>query len=251
MTGPSARRAPEPISRIGPALRGPVVAAQGWREATFLHWRVEASRVAPLLPRGTRPDEHDGTSWVGLIAFRLQDASLGPGLHFGALGDFTEVNVRLYSVDDLGRRAVVFRSLEAASLPAVLAARTLFSLPYRWSRTAQRRIGEARSYRSRRIHGPGRCAIDVEVDPSRTVADPLAEFLTARWALHQRRGGRTILLPNAHEPWTLHPARPLRIADDLVAAAGLPGIASRPPDSTLFSPGVHARFGRPLPLPSL
>lgn len=45
------------------------------------------------------------------------------------LADGTEVNVRLYGVDGQGRRGVVFLSLEASSLPAVLAARALFSLP--------------------------------------------------------------------------------------------------------------------------
>lgn len=237
----------EPISCVPPSLRGPVVAAQGWHDVSFLHWRVDPARVAPLLPRGTRPDEHDGGTWAGLIAFRLREASLGPGMRFGALGEFTEVNVRLYSVDERGRRGVVFRSLEASSLPAVLAARALFSLPYRWSRTAQRRRGDVHAYRARRIHGPGRSAIDVEADASRVADGPLADFLTARWALHQRHRGRTILLPNTHEPWALHPARALRVDDELVAAAGLPGVAGRPPDSVLFSPGVHARFGRPEP----
>ena len=67
-----------------------------------------------------QPDEHDGSSWVGLIAFALDRASLlgGPPIaHFGA---FAEVNVRLYVVDARGRRGVVFLSLEASRLAAVL-----------------------------------------------------------------------------------------------------------------------------------
>jgi len=238
-------RGAEPISREAPPLRGPVVAAQAWRDAAFLHWRVDAAQVAPLLPAGTRPDVIDGSSWVGLIAFRLEAATLGPSLRFGALGDFVEVNVRLSSIDDDGRRGVVFRSLEASSLPAVLAARSLFSLPYRWARTAARVDGDRHRYRARRIHGGASTAIDVVVDRTVVVDDPLADFLTARWALHQRSLGRTVRMPNEHEPWRLHPATATRVDDELVAAAGLPGVADRAPDSVLFSPGVHARFGAP------
>ena len=68
--------APEPISRVAPGLSGKPIASQRWSHLTFLHWRVESSRVAPLLPAGIVPDEHDGSSWVGLIAFQLDRATL-------------------------------------------------------------------------------------------------------------------------------------------------------------------------------
>ncbi|MGK9149327.1 DUF2071 domain-containing protein [Plantibacter flavus] len=239
----------EDISRTAPLLRGPVVAAQEWRQLAFVHWRVPASTVAPLLPAGVVPDLFDGSSWVGLIAFRLGDARIGPLPPTPIGGSFTEVNVRLYGVDAQGRRGVVFRSLDASSLPAVLAARALFTLPYQWARTAQRPTDDGWEYASRRISasprslGPG-FELAVSVDPTHTVDDELSRFLTARWGLFQSRLGRTQWLPNEHEPWVLHPATVTGLRDDLCAAAGLPGIVERPPDSVLFSPGVDARFGR-------
>ncbi len=215
----------------------------------FVHWRVPAERVAPLLPRGVVPDIEDGSAWVGLIAFELGDARVGPFTLGARWGSFTEVNVRLYGVDEQGRRGVVFRSLEASSLPAVLAARGLFSLPYIWARTAQRPRPGGWEYTSRRVRpafskpGPG-FRLAVTVDSTRTVDDEVSLFLTARWALFQGRLGRTQWLPNEHEPWVLHPAEMTFLRDDLLAAAGLPGIADGPPDSVLFSPGVNAKFGR-------
>jgi uncharacterized protein len=239
----------EPITRTAPPLAGRVVAAQEWREAAFLHWRVDADAVAPLLPAGTRPDLHDGATWVGLIAFELRRARVAPFGPVPFFGTFTEVNVRLYAVDDAGRRGVVFRSLEAARLAAVLAARGLYGLPYRWARTAHAGRGAEHRYLSRRIGAGGASQIAVRIDPSRDADDDLAAFLTARWALFQGRGARTLWMPNRHEPWALHPAELLHLDDDLVARAGLPGIVDRAPDSVLFSPGVHAEFGRPVPLP--
>lgn len=237
------------ISRTPPPLRGAVVAAQEWRQVAFVHWRMPAAEVAPLLPRGVAPDVFDGSSWVGLIAFRLGDARVGPLPPMSGWGSFTEVNVRLYGIDEQGRRGVVFRSLEASSLPAVLAARALFSLPYMWARTAQRRRPDGWEYASRRItaspstRGPG-FQLSVSVDTTGAIDDELSQFLTARWGLFQARFGGTQWLPNEHEPWVLHPARVTSLRDDLCAAAGLPGVVTNPPDSVLFSPGVDARFGR-------
>lgn len=241
------------ISGTAPPLGGAVVAAQEWRQVAFVHWRIPPAEVAPLLPRGVVPDVIDGSSWVGLIAFRLGDARVGPFPPTPRWGSFTEVNVRLYGVDAEGRRGVVFRSLEASSLPAVLAARALFSLPYMWARTAQRPMADGWEYASRRINpwssepGPA-FHLGVAVDTDRTVNDDVSLFLTSRWGLFQSRLGRTMWLPNTHAPWVLHPARVTMLRDELCAAAGLPGVVSRLPDSVLFSPGVDAQFGRGLAL---
>jgi len=238
----------DPITRSAPPLAGRVVAAQTWRHATFLHWRVEPAAVAPLLPPGTRPDVHDGGTWVGLIAFDLGAARIAPFGPVPFAGDFVEVNVRLYAVDDAGRRGVVFRSLEASRWPAVVAARTLYGIPYRWARTAHEVDGALHRYTSRRHRGPGASRIAVRADPARTVDDDTTAFLTARWALFQGRGRRTLRMPNRHEPWVLHPAELLELDDELVGLAGLPGVTTRAPDSVLFSPGVSAEFGRPVAL---
>lgn len=236
------------LHTTAPPLRGRVVAAQEWRQVAFVHWRVPPAAVAPLLPRGVVPDVSDGSSWVGLIAFRLGAARVGPFPPAARWGSFTEVNVRLYGVDEGGRRGVVFRSLEASSLPAVAAARGLFSLPYVWARTAQRPQPDGWEYASRRIslrptqRGLG-FQLGLTVDATRTVDDDLSRFLTARWGLFQNRFGRTQWLPNTHGPWVLHPATVTMLRDELCAAAGLPGVVDNPPDSVMFSPGVDAQFG--------
>lgn len=234
----------EPISRTAPGIDGKPIAGQRWSHLMFLHWRVESSRVAPLLPPGVVPDEHDGSSWVGLIPFLLDRATLFGSPPVPYLGSFVELNVRLYGVDARGRRGVVFRSLEASRLAAVLAARAAFGLPYFWSRTRMQREGRSFGYDSER-HGGGpssrvHARAGAPIEPT-----PLDHFLTARWGMFTRRRGETVFLPNEHEPWVLHSAELVDLDDGLIAAAGLPGIAERPPDSVLYSPGVTTRFGRP------
>lgn len=237
-----------PVESVTPTSPRPIratVFTQGWRDATFLHWAVDPALVAPLLPAGTRPDELDGVTHVGLIPFRMRRIGLlgAPGLPY--LGSFAETNVRLYSVDEQGRRGVVFRSLEADRLLPVLAARWVARLPYLWSRMRIERDGDRIRYTaSRRWPGPRGAGgtVAVRVGDPLPAPDPLASFLTARWGLHQTTRGRLAYWPNEHPAWPLHSAELLELDDDLVATAGLPSVGGAP-DSVLFSPGVDVRFG--------
>jgi uncharacterized protein YqjF (DUF2071 family) len=200
--------------------------------------------VAPLLPAGLRPDEHDGSSWVGLIPFVLDRARIFGSPPIPYFGAFVEVNVRLYAVDERGRRGVVFVSLEASRLAAVLAARAIFSIPYVWAATTLVRSGDEFVYTSRRHTGRRETSTIVVKPTTRMViADPLAEFLTARWGLFTVHRGRTIFLRNHHEPWELYDATVQKVDDQLLSAAGFAGLAVRQPDSVLYSPGVITRFG--------
>lgn len=236
----------EPVSPVAPPLPGRTSASQRWSDLAFVHWRVDPGMVAPLLPAGVRPDEFDGSSWVGLIAFVLDEATMFGSPPIPYFGRFVEVNVRLYGVDELGRRGVVFASLEASRLAAVVAARAAFSLPYFWSKTTMHRDADDFDYETQRhFAARDRSRLAIRAGERMDVPDPLADFLTARWALFQTRGSRTLHLRNWHEPWEIRSAEVLSLDDTLLARAGLPGIASRPPDSVLYSPGVTTRFGSP------
>ncbi len=239
---------PDPVSQQAPALSGRTMVSQRWEQLAFLHWRVDPARVAPLLPPGTVPDVFDGSSWVGLIPFRMVGAGLGRGPGVPWLGTFAETNVRLYSVGPDGRRGVVFRSLDASRLAVVLGARLALGLPYCWARMQVRTVGGAIEYTStRRWPGRGSERTRVVVRPGTSSAgdDPLAQFLTARWGLHNRWAGRSTYVPNEHEPWPLRTATLVDLDDSLVAAAGLPGVSDRAPDSVLWSDGVRTVFGWP------
>lgn len=242
----------EPVTPEPPDRTGRTLLSQSWLDVTFLHWPADPARVAALLPDGARPDLYDGAAYVGLIAFRMHRIGWlgGPGIPY--LGSFAETNVRLYSVDRLGRRGVVFRSLDADRLAPVLAARWGFRLPYQWSRMSVRRAGtdELRYTGRRRWPDAAGAHSEIRVRVGAPIAEPsgLEHFLTARWGLHNRAFGRRIYLPNEHAPWPLHQAELVHCDEDLVRAAGLPDPVG-PPVSVLFSPGVKVRFGRPLAPP--
>ncbi|WP_123388818.1 YqjF family protein [Nocardioides aurantiacus] len=222
---------------------------QIWGDLLFLHWRVDPASVERWMPPGARPDVHDGSTWVGLIGFEMRRAGFGSGHPLPYLGDFAEINVRLYSTDDQGRRGVVFRSLETERL-ALVAATNPVGVNYRWARIRMERSAEGTGrigYTSRRRTPPGvGAATDFAVRTTEEVVrDPLSVFLTARFGMHHRLGRRPLWVPNTHEPWPLRRAELLHCRDGLVAAAGLPGVTDDPPESVLWSPGVRTQFGRP------
>ncbi|WP_424216905.1 YqjF family protein (plasmid) [Streptomyces sp. BI20] len=218
---------------------------QDWLDLAFLHWPADPVEVARLLPAGTVPDTFDGVTYVGLIAFRMHRVGWfgGPGVPY--LGSFPETNVRLYSVDEHGRRGVVFRSLDASRLLPATIGRALFRMPYTWSRMSVERTGDVVVYDGRRrIPGPrgARCRIAVRPGEAVVEPSPLEHFLTARWGMHTSVLGRPLYLPNTHPRWPLRRAELLYCREDLVRAAGLSAPAG-PPVSVLWSPGVPVRFG--------
>ncbi|MEP6760279.1 MAG: DUF2071 domain-containing protein [Sporichthyaceae bacterium] len=257
---PIPERIPEPIvpEPLGsdavdvsaPRLSGPVLMSQGWLDVTFLHWAVEPAEVARFMPPGIRPDTFEATSYVGLVAFRMVGAGIGRGPAVPRVGTFLETNVRLYSVDSTGRRGVVFLSLDADRALVVAGARVAFGLPYRWARMSHRHTvtssGDQHEYDGRLrwpgVHGGTH--IVVRVGEPRA-AEPLDDFLVARWGLHSRHVGLNLFTPNQHQPWPLRSAELVDLRDDLIASVGLGDLASRPPDRVAFSDGVFARFALP------
>ncbi len=238
--------APEPVSPDAPALAGAVLMTQLWCDVTFLHWAVDPAAVADRMPPGVRPDTLDGRTYVGLVPFRMVDAGFGRGPAVPWLGTFLETNVRLYSVDETGRRGIVFLSLDTDRAAVVVGARAALGVPYRWARMRHRRAGDEHRYDARLRRRGSRPASHVVVRAgAERVPDELDQFLSARWGLHTRWWGRTLYVPNRHDPWPLHDAELLALDDGLMASVGLAGLASRPPDHVAFSPGVRTEFGLP------
>lgn len=240
----------DPLTPTPPVpVRRPVF-GQDWTDLTMLHWPVAPEAVAPLLPAGTVPDVLHGRTWVGLVPFIMAGVRVLGTPPLPWLAGFPETNVRLYAVDpESGRRGVVFRSLEAARLLPVLAARAGYRLPYLWARMSVRHGPGTVAYETtRRWPGPrgAHSLVRVRTGP-RVEADELATYLTARWGLFSSwYGGRTAYAPVDHPPWPLHRAELLDLSDDLVRAAGLPELEG--PPHVLWSPGVRVRIGRPRPL---
>ena len=219
---------------------------QHWNWITFLHWRYSPAVVQSFLPPGLTAETCGGAAWVGLTPFLMEGVRAPAVPAVPWLSGFGEVNVRTYVHDGRGRGGIWFFSLDAARLPAVLAARAGYRLPYFWSEVSVRAAGDRVAYRCRRRY-PGRgarCDAEVLMGPPLAEAEPgeLPLFLTARYRLFTVIAGRLAAAEAEHRPWPLRRAEVLRLDQDLLQRAGLPA----PAGDVLAhaSPGVPVRIGR-------
>lgn len=228
------------------------VMTQRWERLTFLHWSFDPQQVQRLLPAGLTAETFGGAAWVGLVPFFMH-VGTGGGRQVPWASTFPETNVRTYVRDAQGRSGIWFFSLEAARLGAVVVARTTYRLPYFWADMDVTEDGTGITYASRRRSATGQptgVASQVGIDIGAPyAADELTEldhFLTARWVLFSvagRSGQRQRHARAAHPPWPLHRATVRTLADQLVAAAGLPQPHEEP--MVHYSPGVDVRIGAP------
>lgn len=149
-----------------PLLQRTPVMRMRWRHLLFAHWPIAAAALRPLVSSELEIDEFEGSAWIGLVPFTMEDVSplLLPRVPISSVTDFHECNVRTYvyprgmendpsSRRGAGGAGVWFFSLDAASRIAVWGARTFFGLPYFNARMSLHRDGDLIDYNVERL-GP-------------------------------------------------------------------------------------------------
>jgi uncharacterized protein YqjF (DUF2071 family) len=182
---------------------------QSWRDLLFAHWPVPAAALRPFVPPALEIDEHDGTSWVGLVPFRMQGVMARWLPDMPGVSAFPELNLRLY-VRAAGKGGVLFISLDADNALAVWGARRFFHLPYFRSDMVVHEQQGRIHYRSVRRPGSSdrRIAFRGVYEPLSApfVAQPgsLEHFLTERYCLYTcDRAGALLRAEIHHDPWPL------------------------------------------------
>jgi uncharacterized protein YqjF (DUF2071 family) len=215
--------------RPWPMPRRPWIMTQTWHDLLFAHWRVDPAVLRPRVPAELALDVYDGGAWVGIVPFHMTNvAPRGlPALPW--LSAFPELNVRTY-VRAAEKAGVYFFSLDARNTLAVLAARTMFGLPYFPASMRVVREDDAVHYSSRRVASRVRAELQATYRPVGPPAAPeagsLEHFLTERYCLFtvdRRRRVRTVDIH--HPPWPLQRAEAAFAINTMADAAGirLPG----------------------------
>lgn len=210
--------------RPWPLPRAPWRWRQSWCGLLFMHWPVPAKVLRPLVPEPLVIDEHDGTSWVGVVPFRMEGVMRRPWPDVPGLSAFPELNVRLYVQLD-GRPGVWFLSLDATNALAVWAARRFFHLPYVRARMQVATDGGSVRYTSSRPDGSAH--FDARYGPvSEPVESPpgtLEHFLAERYCLYARSpDGHLWRNEVHHRPWPLQTAAADVARNTYLQAHGLP-----------------------------
>jgi uncharacterized protein len=223
--------------RPWPLPRRPWRMRQTWVDLLFAHWPVPAAALRALVPASLEIQEHEGTSWVGVVPFRMEGVMARGLPDLPGVSAFAELNLRLYVAVD-GKPGVWFVSLDAAHSLAVWAARRFFHLPYfRADMDATEEAGHIQYRSVRRGAGPRvafRGAYRPISDVSEARPGSLEHFLTARYCLYtQDRRGTLQRGEIHHAPWPLQRASAEIVENTIGDAQGiaLPG----PPPLLHFS----------------
>ncbi|HEX5322674.1 MAG TPA: DUF2071 domain-containing protein [Capsulimonadaceae bacterium] len=205
-----------------------------WRDLLFLHWEIDPDEIQPRLPSGLTLDTYDGKAYVGLVAFSMPYLRLARPISLPLEYGVHEVNVRTYVHREGRDPGVWFFSLDTPSVPAVIAARTSYKLPYHWSQIEINR-GEKGSLRfqSRRIAPkptPAGCDIEYTRDGDAKPAElgTLEHFLAERYILYSKYRGALHQAYVNHVPYPLQTPCLIRLQENLTAAAGITRPAAPP-----------------------
>jgi uncharacterized protein YqjF (DUF2071 family) len=197
-----------------------------WVDLAFMHWRVDPGILRPLIPGRLELETFDGSAWLGVVPFRMEDVRVRFSPPIPGTSAFPELNVRTY-VRHGERFGVWFFSLDAANRLAVRAARLLYNLPYYDAEMRVRAEGERILYESTRVHN--------DAPPARFVASyapagavyraapgTLDYFLVERYCLFMMsQSGELGYLDVHHHPWPLQTANAAIEINTMAAAAGI------------------------------
>ena len=225
---------------------------QRWNDLLFAHWPIAPAAIAALLPLSLEPDLFDGTAWVGVVPFwmdQVRTRTFGEkAIGIPGTRSFPELNLRTYVRSRItGLPGVFFFSLDADSPLAVMGARMIFHLPYYPAIIHRTTTPAGISYSSHRLltrtpvhfeatyRGLGlsrpKPATGPEVVTRLHAAhapESIEHFLTERYALFTPRSGRLSVGHIHHLPWPLEPAEAEIRRNDLPAAHGI-YLPNRPP----------------------
>jgi hypothetical protein len=196
--------------RPWPLPKRPWVMTQSWHDLLFVHWPVATSVLRPLVPPELELDAFDGISWLAVVPFHMTNVAPRAVPALPWFSAFEELNVRTY-VTIQNKPGVYFFSLDAASLLAVAAARTMFDLPYYRATMSVRPEGGWINYESRRTPNASGARFKGRYRPAGPVFQPspgtLQHFMTERYCLYTvDRARRVRRLEIHHPPWSLQPA---------------------------------------------
>jgi len=218
--------------------------AQRWLEVIFLHWRVPAWELRPLVPAPLELDVLDGDAWISLVFFRLtvrpRWLPFLPGL-----SSLVELNLRTY-VSLNGQPGIYFLRIHADNRAAMWLARRLTPLPYQPARLRHEQVADTGYWCDCQDHSEPSRGLALQLQPAgelRSAADAPADcWLLERYRLYApATDGKLLQADVEHPRWHVRRAEVrihrISIARDL----GLK--LSDRPDALHFSPGLAARFG--------
>jgi len=223
---------------------------QSWRQLGFLHWRIDPKALQQTLPAGLDIECFDGSAWLGLVPFSMENVRPWWFPPVPGISSFLETNLRTYVRHPSGLTGVWFYSLEASSRIGVWTARTFWNLPYHYSTMSlsETHGNDAGIRFACRRHGARDVGCEVELRYQEATTDitaapgSLDEFLLERYTLFAPTASGDLRVGRVHHsPYTYRPVEVLRCEQSLTKPVVPELQLPQAPDHAVFSPGVDVR----------
>jgi uncharacterized protein YqjF (DUF2071 family) len=219
-----------------------------WKWLVMANYAVEPSLLAPLVPRGTDLDSHEGSVYLSLIGF-LFNRSRIYGVPIPLHQSFEEVNLRFY-VRRGDKRGVVFiRELVPRWWVATIA-RLGYNEKYQSVPMAHRIQADAPSGRIEAEYswgsGARRCWVRLTTGGESYIPaeGSLSQFITEHyWGYAAQADGGSKEYEVQHPQWPVQTAREVEVMGDQSRFYGgeFGAVLKRPPDSAFLALGSEVR----------
>lgn len=171
---------------------------QEWNNTVFLHWQIPVEAVRELVPPELDIDCYNGSCYVSLVGFTMQNIRPRylPSISF--ISDFNEINLRTYVVYN-GKSGVYFLNIEAAKSISVFIAKHLSGLPY--EKAVMARTETTFTSRNNKKGFYFDASFDIkEMILNKTALD---KWLTERYCLYLKQDGKVFCYDIHHQEWSL------------------------------------------------
>jgi uncharacterized protein YqjF (DUF2071 family) len=173
------------------------------------------------VPAALEVQEFDGTSWIGLVPFRMTGVMRRHLPNMPWISAFPELNVRVY-VEHGGKPGVWFLSLDATNPLAVWAARRFFFLPYFRARMSHKPHDEGFAFASWREGAAFDATYRSTSDIYHSSPGSLEHWLTERYCLYALDPAGQLWRNEVHHvPWPLQSAESSILKNSMFAFHGL------------------------------
>lgn len=177
---------------------------QQWENIFFIHWRVSPDQLSPYIPKPLQIDTFDGSAWLSAVCFQATVNQLR-AVPINLIQPAIQLNIRTYvTLNETEERGVYFfRILLNRKIP-VKAANVTYHLPFSYSHATFTKKENEIIYQ---INDETKPQFHVHFQPQKAKDEsPLAQFLTERYCIWNKKRNRLIKIPIIHSKWQLQRA---------------------------------------------
>ena len=182
---------------------------QEWNDVVFLHWKVDINHLKELIPKDIEIDTIDGSAWVSLVPFTMENVRVKNLPSFPPISNFDEINIRTY-VRYNDKPGVYFLSIEVAKKLSAKISAVLSKMPYRYSKMNRDKY----TFISENVVYEDKANIQYSIKSQLEKKNDLDYWLTERYAVFQDSGKIIIEYDVHHIEWPIFSIQLDRVSID-------------------------------------